>query len=132
MADRKIVLSKNDMDRLALNIQSTIEFEIDRDNKEFLEKVLTKVEPAYMAERCKVYVVLGLSVDDAIQLDDWNGNGTQEFENIYESLTDAERQSLADYIGEWMYDGDQWEEALMVGLRDLQREKVQAGKEAAA
>jgi hypothetical protein len=132
MEDRRIVLCKDDMNRLVLNIQSTIDFEIDQDNKEFLERVLTKVEPTCMAETCKVYVVLGLSVDDAIQLDDWNGNGTKEFEKIYESLTDTERQSLADYIGEWMYDGDQWEEALMVGLRDLQREKVEAGKEAAA
>ena len=82
------------------------------------------IKPA--VDRAKVYMVLGLSIDDAVQLDDWDENNSNQYEKMFENLDEADREYLAQYIGEWMFDGDQWEEALRAGLHNLTKEKAKA------
>lgn len=45
-SDKLIILTTDDADRLALNLASLRDFELDADNKAFLERIINKVTKA--------------------------------------------------------------------------------------
>ncbi len=66
----------------------------------------------------QTYPVLELSIDDVCWLDDCDSpeGGTDKCQKIFESLSDHERQALANELGNWLYDGDKWEYCLRLLL----------------
>lgn len=64
-----------------------------------------------MATKGKVYPCISLMVDD------FEGEAFDKVKN----LSDDELQRMADYIGEWLFDGDQWNMALESAL---EREEI--------
>jgi hypothetical protein len=77
-------------------------------------------------ERSKEYTMLTLSIDDAIQLDAGHVESMQpaRYQRIFESLTEEERQCLADAVGEYIWDGEATKESLRSGLDALARRKT--------
>lgn len=69
------------------------------------------------------YPVLEVSIDDYQNAYDWLGDDQDEDANksmeLARSLSDSEWRALADYISDFMYDGDQWDEAMRFGLEHV-------------
>lgn len=77
-------------------------------------------------DRAKVYMAIGISLDDAMQLDDDDENPTPYFEKLYEGLDELDKEWLAQYVGEWLYSQDQFTDALKSGLDTLHKDHVRA------
>lgn len=60
----------------------------------------------------KAYPCISLAKEDFYD----NDSFTKEQQAIIEKMSDPEMQSMADYIGEWLFDGDQWNMALESAL----------------
>jgi hypothetical protein len=88
---------------------------------------LVRCNKAPVIPRAQRYPVLTLSIDDATRIDDYyrdmdDNDDPDHYANLFKSLNEVQRQMLADYIAEWMYDGDRWEEALTCGLEDIHKD----------
>jgi alkyl hydroperoxide reductase subunit AhpC len=72
-------------------------------------------------KQSKVYMVLGLSIDDAVQLDEWDSEeaSSTKYQDIFARLTEDEREALAQAMADQMWDGDRWEYELRLELDNL-------------
>lgn len=74
--------------------------------------------------------VMALFRADIEDLDGNDAATAEHYEKLAAGLTDDEMRYLANYIGDWLYDGDQWQQALRAGLRELDKDTPSAYEEA--
>lgn len=83
-------------------------------------------------DRAKVYTVIGLSIDDVIAIDDYYREEADDhkgkYQQMYEHLSEEQRERLAQYVGDFLWDGDRFEEALQCGLYNLAAVKTDDGR----
>lgn len=75
----------------------------------------------------KEYPIIGVSIDDVLNAmmeedDDYNP-GQKQLREFAARMSDEQWWKLADIMIDWLYDGDQYQQALKHGLKTLAEEE---------